>query len=239
MKIRKQNEDLLKYFAISICVLLFLIMLVVWIFPYFAIWGRYEIERIGSIGDFWGGITAPFIGLIAAILVYVTFREQVKANIKFAEQFQVQSEFDYARVIFEELKSAISKFQYAYDDEENGGHIIFDGPEAFHRVFHDIYCQTENYHKVFTSQFIPLIIELQYILNLFQKLFDKIDQSDSLKNSSYCFIAEELLRNFVLQRLKDESGSLKKEYCEICECNHGFEDAQAELLQKLIDRVYL
>lgn len=34
----------------------------------------------GPIGDTIGGLTAPFIGLLSAILVYISFQEQVKAN---------------------------------------------------------------------------------------------------------------------------------------------------------------
>ncbi|MEI7594488.1 MAG: hypothetical protein WCK02_01985 [Bacteroidota bacterium] len=34
----------------------------------------------GVIGDTIGGITSPIIGLISAILIYITFNEQVKAN---------------------------------------------------------------------------------------------------------------------------------------------------------------
>jgi hypothetical protein len=42
----------------------------------------------GYIGDVIGGITAPIIGLLGAVLVYVAFHEQVKANSLIQEQQQ-------------------------------------------------------------------------------------------------------------------------------------------------------
>jgi hypothetical protein len=40
----------------------------------------YTKEGIGQIGDVIGGTTAPFIGLLGAILIYISFQQQVKAN---------------------------------------------------------------------------------------------------------------------------------------------------------------
>lgn len=40
----------------------------------------YDISAAGTVGDALGGITAPFINLLAAILVYVAFKAQVRAN---------------------------------------------------------------------------------------------------------------------------------------------------------------
>ena len=52
--------------------------------PYFitqySIWPHLDFSKTGSIGDTIGGITAPIINIFAAFLVYLAFREQVKAN---------------------------------------------------------------------------------------------------------------------------------------------------------------
>jgi hypothetical protein len=34
----------------------------------------------GAIGDTIGGITAPLVNILAAVLIFITFQEQVKAN---------------------------------------------------------------------------------------------------------------------------------------------------------------
>jgi len=43
-------------------------------------WAPWDFSETGQIGDTLGGITAPFISAFAAILVFVAFKEQVKAN---------------------------------------------------------------------------------------------------------------------------------------------------------------
>ena len=38
------------------------------------------IGRLHNVGDAMGGMTAPLIGLISALLVYLSFQEQIVAN---------------------------------------------------------------------------------------------------------------------------------------------------------------
>lgn len=40
----------------------------------------FDFTETGQIGDTIGGITAPFVGILGAILVYISFNEQRKAN---------------------------------------------------------------------------------------------------------------------------------------------------------------
>ena len=44
----------------------------------------------GGIGDTIGGITSPFINALAAVLVFIAFKEQVKANQLLKEQHYYQ-----------------------------------------------------------------------------------------------------------------------------------------------------
>ncbi len=52
-------------------------------------------SNTGPIGDTIGGITAPFIGFFAAILVYLAFRAQIDANNNIQLQFEEQRKVDY------------------------------------------------------------------------------------------------------------------------------------------------
>ena len=45
-------------------------------------WFGFASSKTGYVGDTIGGLTAPFIGLFSALLVYIAFKEQVKANLK-------------------------------------------------------------------------------------------------------------------------------------------------------------
>lgn len=49
-----------------------------------------DLSEKGQIGDTLGGTTAPFINAIAAILVFIAFKEQVKSNDLIKEQLYFQ-----------------------------------------------------------------------------------------------------------------------------------------------------
>src|ERR1043165_7401962 len=50
----------------------------------------FVLDGYGENGDVIGGVTSPFINGIAAILVFVAFKEQVKANVLITEQQHFQ-----------------------------------------------------------------------------------------------------------------------------------------------------
>jgi hypothetical protein len=48
----------------------------------------------GTIGDTIGGIAGPLISALSAVLVYIAFKEQVKANRLIQDQFEIQGVYD-------------------------------------------------------------------------------------------------------------------------------------------------
>lgn len=59
-------------------------------------------DKTGVVGDTIGGITAPIVGLVGAILVYYALKEQVKANDLIIKQFNEQKKITY-RQNFEQV----------------------------------------------------------------------------------------------------------------------------------------
>lgn len=55
----------------------------------------------GAIGDTIGGITAPFINLLAAFLVWISFREQVKAN----KMLSSETSYNFTKALINDLRS--------------------------------------------------------------------------------------------------------------------------------------
>ena len=53
-----------------------------------------DFSKTGTIGDTIGGITTPFISVMAAILVYYSFRQQIIANKILADQRQDDRKYD-------------------------------------------------------------------------------------------------------------------------------------------------
>jgi heme/copper-type cytochrome/quinol oxidase subunit 4 len=53
---------------------------------------RYDFTTTGQIGDTIGGTITPFVAIAAALLTFIAFWVQYKANIKQTEQFKIQAE---------------------------------------------------------------------------------------------------------------------------------------------------
>jgi hypothetical protein len=53
-------------------------------------WTKIDFSNTGQIGDTIGGLTAPFINLLSAVLVYLAFKEQIESNNLTRRQFHLQ-----------------------------------------------------------------------------------------------------------------------------------------------------
>ena len=73
-------------------------------------WGVSFYET-GQIGDTIGGITAPFIGFLAAILVYLAFKAQIDANKAIQNQFKIQQFEDKFYTMLDLHKSNVNEMQ--------------------------------------------------------------------------------------------------------------------------------
>lgn len=90
-----------------------IIVVVPWLFTqkYFTL-GDYS--STGQIGDTIGGLASPFINGLAAILVFVTFREQVNANKELKAQntnLEKQILDEHTRVDYDRIVSALTTMQ--------------------------------------------------------------------------------------------------------------------------------
>lgn len=85
---------------ILICGILLLTILAPLVFTQFSSAITFDTNS-GAIGDTIGGITAPFISFIGAILIYISFQEQVKSN---KQQIENQN-IDRFRCDYEEIKN--------------------------------------------------------------------------------------------------------------------------------------
>lgn len=94
----KKNEDFESKLSFSITLFTVIcIGLVLWINHMATYENGNKYEGLGEIGDTIGGLTAPIIGLISALLVYVSFREQRIANeiqIKALEEEKIRARSD-------------------------------------------------------------------------------------------------------------------------------------------------
>jgi hypothetical protein len=91
-------------------ILLIITSIAPWLFTHPAICDRLNFTDTGSIGDTIGGLTSPFVGLIGAILVFISFMQQVKANKSLKESEDTKYYFELCKKIDENLDSV--KFNF-------------------------------------------------------------------------------------------------------------------------------
>ena len=66
-----------KKIILLIISLMLLSFFCVWLFTTPAFWQRLELTHTSSIGDTIGGITAPFLGIISIVFLYLTLNRQI------------------------------------------------------------------------------------------------------------------------------------------------------------------
>lgn len=115
--------ELKRKWIILLVVYLVLIIFSPVLFSKISTWISFDASS-GAIGDTIGGITAPFINLFAAFLVYLSFNAQIKAN----QQLNKENEFNYIVNLFNLVKTdfeerntthlgsrPVSNLKYIYD----------------------------------------------------------------------------------------------------------------------------
>jgi hypothetical protein len=80
----------------------------------------------GLTGDFLGGVASPFIGLVSAILVYLSFQQQIRANKIQMEALKQESKRNNIRSTLNILRSEI--LENPVDD-----HKTYHGMQAFEK----------------------------------------------------------------------------------------------------------
>ena len=88
--------------------------------PYLFDWDFFDLSEKGSVGDTIGGITAPIIGLVSILLLYLTFREQTKINKEQKNFNDQQSSFNEHQKAFNEKIIQFNEHQMNYTERQDG-----------------------------------------------------------------------------------------------------------------------
>lgn len=139
-----------------------------------------------ALGDAINGLTAPAIGIAGAILIYISFKEQVKAN-KF--QFQTlheQRELDLLYRFYAELKDDLKTLQPYYGDRHNQGDIL------------DVFMQEVLDDKHATSPYPDVSKFLDYIFKQFSFISMRICKNEILTNNEKVHLVEKVRQLFNL-----------------------------------------
>ena len=160
-----------------------------------SIFSQFDFTDSGSIGDTIGGTTAPFIGFFAAVLVYLSFRQQLRANeiIMRANDKQDQAtregrRFDTLMKLIETLDTAIYQFEYRTEKKAEGKQNVIRGVDGiqytankFHQNNGERARKFLEYHEnrdESVPYFISMYSQLWRLTNLLSYISTRIDSAE-------------------------------------------------------------
>ena len=117
-------NDKIKIFGIEIPLNEFRIFIFILIAIVFApillstILGYTNMKEAGGIGDFFNGLTAPFISFFGSILVYFALKSQIKANQIITDQFELQNQDSLFFRLVDNLHNRINNYS-TFDFNKN------------------------------------------------------------------------------------------------------------------------
>ena len=126
----------------------------------------YYLGDKGTLGDAVNGLSAPFISFFSAILIYITFREQNKANKLLQSQWQI----DTFLKVFADMSDKLNRLYVEAPDGtyEEGGELImreFKGADVADYIilYHESYL---NSIPKELTEFIYIVDELTFLCEL-------------------------------------------------------------------------
>ena len=172
-----------------------LCFLAVFIFTLPNFYKNLNLTTTGSIGDSIGGMTAPVIGIISSILLYLTLSRQIET---ITDQ-KLKNESDIIFLLINQLDAEIASF---YTKKNHGSQIIkYYGVEGLNHFTDDF--QSEDYSNESNITFKDFFESKQILLIL--KSFKLIENRIEIANLSYELknLFKEKLHYFFECRLKD------------------------------------
>lgn len=199
----KVIKNLDKYAIIIIILFIIVIGLSPYIFT--QSWTNINFTDTGNIGSTIGGITAPFIGVLSALLVFLSFRAQINAN-----RYQIQSielerknreldnEITFLYHRLEEIKSydlnqqlseSLSSINGMFSDMNSlQKDLISEGNDD--KTMNDLKIKTQ---KLESDKIKPLLV-LSRQISLYIIVTDKLDEIKASINSTQFEYIESSLR---------------------------------------------
>ena len=150
---KKLNSQIL-LFSVIITILCFVSVFIFTLPPFF---NQFNLSDKGNIGDTLGGITAPVIGIISAILLYLALTKQIESN----NEQRLKNESDIIFLLINQLNSEIEQFIHTFSQgEKEFKYTGIDGLNKFIKSFkdHNFNNFTFTFKAYFESKHILLLI---------------------------------------------------------------------------------
>ncbi|TYB73159.1 hypothetical protein [Bizionia myxarmorum] len=176
-----------------------------YIFTRPAIWNDFDFSNTGQIGDTIGGITAPIINLIGAILIFLSFKAQINANkIQFTllnNEIENQKKDRNFQVI-------LDLFQALKNDFQNLAFENYTGMSAINAYVNQIrdYWTKENFES---HSHIPIYSDWKFLMAEYDLISFHIETSD-LRATERTRL-KSLIKNYFFTQLEYPTNSIKKQ----------------------------
>ncbi len=142
-----------------------------------------------AIGDTFAGIAGPFINIAAALLVYWSFREQVKANRVLAEEQERSREREEKSKSQEVRRINRETFLYLSAEldkcTEKGYHLLMANKEFYMKYLLEPSSETASKTKDFLDEFNPILVNYDNILRLILEARNQNELTQSQFNAVY------------------------------------------------------
>lgn len=148
------------------------------------------------IGDTIGGTTAPVIGLVGAILVYLTLKEQIKANQRILDQFELNENDKKESIYFTFLNNELDeiiKFVSTYKELNNNLEESKVFPNLDFSMILNHYFFSENENRIYK-------IEEKVVTFFFYRISDKLKfyLEKNIQNEAYNKMIEYKIQNLLM-----------------------------------------
>jgi hypothetical protein len=130
--------------------------------------------------NLFSGVTAPLIGLLGAFLVYISFREQVKANVMQFNTLNEQRELELLYRFYEELKQDLQRMQAEYGSR-------YKQPAILDSLMNYVY---DNKHP--ESPYPEFELYLHYIFRQFIFIINRIKRTKHLSPSEIVYLIDKV-----------------------------------------------
>ncbi|TDE05819.1 putative phage abortive infection protein [Flavobacterium sandaracinum] len=252
-----------KFWTIFIPFLVVIIMIL-----YFPYWIRdklffYEFSDMGPIGDTIGGLTSPFIGIAGAVLTFLAFWVQFKANEQQKNDLKDQRKREYLSSFETKFFDLIRLHRENISDQNytkfgktkmelSQGRKVF---RVIYKEFEECYAEVKKFHKIYGENFLTAN-HRNKLLSIINKNDLKIDLNEfALIDLSYTILyfgvakdSEAYLSNKFKHKFKDDFYTKlitflklkpKKESEERYNCWKYFIKLNVEEIKLIFDVIYL
>lgn len=197
---KKENKHIYLYIGLSIAIIFIALTPLIFTKGYSGIIFNAD---TGVIGDTIGGVTAPFINLLAAFLVWISFKEQVKAN----KLLSTETSYNFIKSLIEDFHKSYNKFvntnkdlirnfynfsisNYPYEDLSKSGYAKLHYLETNIEDQEDIISRTKSESNKLYYITYSILNEMSGSLLIFSTVLNNVNESTLEKPIKTSFLVQ-------------------------------------------------